>query len=241
MTIQFRYILKSLTYLFLIALAASFSSCGDGDDGPQGPKGEQGDKGAKGDKGDKGDTGDTGDTGTKGTGYYSKSGYFQGTVTGTRRDGDEPPFTETFKYEYAYDMNEGVRDGQIRLVRGDSTDDDEGSPYLNMSLNVVNEGTPQETLEVIGFNFNMRKVVENNMIFQFSAGFDFGDDSDNAVTITITNIVYNKTTASLTFDFTYTSSDTGAYNSTNNPVTITGSFNSGTGKVYPNVVSRKGS
>jgi len=234
MTFHFRYIIKNLTCLLFIGFAVALSSC-DGDDGPQGPQGEAGDKGAKGDKGDKGDTGDTG---AQGTTYYTKSGYFQGTLTGTRQD--DTPFSEDFKYEYAFNNYEGTEDDEIELVRGDSITYGEDGPYLYMRFNVIDAGTANETVDPSGFGFNLLRPLDDNMLFRFWANFDAGDDSEAAATIVIDNYVHNMQTGAMSFDFTYTDSDLGYYNSTGHPVTITGSFNSGTGKVYPNVVNRKG-
>jgi len=58
-------------------------------------------------------------------------------------------------------------------------------------------------------------------------------------TFTVSSYQRNTTTGTITFDFTTTINALGRPNTTKNSLTITGKFNSG-GKVYTNVVSRKG-
>lgn len=236
MTWRYQYITrKILAPMLLAAMMFTYTSCDDGDTGPEGPQGEQGTAG---------DKGDTGDAGTEGEAPLTKTGYFEGTVTGTRQDGTA--FTETFKYEYTYDAYEAIQSGEgdwLRLRRyDDAINDNEDSPYIYTYFLVENAGTAQETIEPRQFYFTMEKAVETSKLFRFSAGFDYGDDSDAAAEIVISNYIHDMTTGALSFDFTYTDdyNDTGVYNSTENPVTITGSFNSDTGKVYSTVVNRKG-
>lgn len=82
-----------------------------------------------------------------------------------------------------------------------------------------------------------RKV--NDLIFRNNSGLDL---SSNIVlpgdSFVISNYQKNQTTGVLTFDFEVTIGALGRPNSTTNPITMTGKFNSG-GKVYTNIVSRK--
>ena len=95
--------------IFTVLTAALLASCA-GEDGEIGPQGEQGEQGEQGDKGDTGDQGEQGEPGE----YASKLGYFEGTVTGVRRDGTA--FTEDFKYEFAFG-NDAVEEGNYHLNR----------------------------------------------------------------------------------------------------------------------------
>src|SRR5688572_18542929 len=79
---------------YLLALSVAFASCA-GEDGDPGPQGETGDKGAT------GATGAPGEQGAAGEGF-EKVGYFQGTVSGKRKDGT--PFSEPFKFEYGFPL-----------------------------------------------------------------------------------------------------------------------------------------
>lgn len=81
-------------FFYLLLACAIISSC-TGDDGDPGPQGEQGLEG------EKGDAGDTGAQGAAGNGSVTKLGFFEGTVSGKRKDGTA--FSEAFKYEYSYD------------------------------------------------------------------------------------------------------------------------------------------
>src|SRR5687767_4020443 len=78
----------SVFFVCVVLLAACSGE--DGDPGPQGEQGLQGDQGPKGAISNSG---------------YQKSGYLQGTVMGTRKDGTA--FNEPFKYEYTADSVQG--------------------------------------------------------------------------------------------------------------------------------------
>lgn len=80
--------LKNLRLYFCALMAAGVLAACSGEDGDPGPQGDAGEQGTKGDTGEEGDD------------AVSKVGYFQGTVTGTRKDGT--PFEEDFNYEYVF-------------------------------------------------------------------------------------------------------------------------------------------
>jgi hypothetical protein len=94
--------LKNLQlYSYVLMAALTLAAC-SGSDGDPGPKGDPGDKGLQ------------GDTGAAGEDAASKTGYFEGTITGARKDGT--PFEETFKYEYVFG-NEIFSGNDILLQR----------------------------------------------------------------------------------------------------------------------------
>ncbi len=79
---------------------------------------------------------------------------------------------------------------------------------------------------------------DNDLIFRNNSGLDL---SSTIVipgdVFSISNYQKNQTTGVLTFDFAVTIGALGRLNTTTNPITMTGRFNSG-GKVYTNIVSR---
>lgn len=219
MTTSYQAIKRTLSILFCLGLFIAIASC-SGDDGDTGPQGEQG---AKGDKGD---------TGAAGADALAKNGYIDGTVTGTRQDGTA--FTETFKYEYRGDITI-LDDDDFYVYRNSDLGDD--SQYIEIDGSIANAGTPQQTVTPTYFRLEFIKEISVNTLFRLDAWFY--NNEGNSADVTITNYSYNATTGVLTFNYSFTGDGTDD-NSTGKPITITGSFNSGTSRVYDGVVGRKG-
>lgn len=111
-----------------------------------GCQGEVGDPGPQGDKGIQGEKGDKGDTGEDGVGF-EKKGFFQGTVSGTRRDGTT--FNEAFNFEYG-PTYEGITQGingappTFEVYRHYEPISEQS--YFYAVFNVINKGTANENL-----------------------------------------------------------------------------------------------
>ena len=213
------------TMLLLAAVCVSFvmSSC-EGDEGPVGPQGPAGAAGAQGPKGDQGAPGQDGES------FVLKSGKFEGTVTGTRQDGTE--FSEEFSYEYTYSTIEAYfseENDYICLYRFESLGMGEESPYIDICLRRDDAGLETEAIVVEDLDFAMIKEVNPNTVFVYWMDANEGE-------VELSDYVYDEETGSLSFNFTHTGTD----NSTGNESTITGSFTTGEGKLYENIVYRKG-
>lgn len=210
----------------LCVVSCSMFSC-EGDEGPEGPIGPQGEQGEQ---------GTPGEQGPKGEDALTKTGYFEGTIKGTLQ---EESFTETFKYEYSNTSVEAIEGNFLQLVRyrdgkiPDSNFENEPNakiPMLKFDLYFQNQEQQEtESFSIDEFSFTFNKEIDNLTIFYFTAEV-FSESS----VLEITNYVHDSTTGVLSFDFSFTDPE-GSYNSTRNPVTITGKFNSGT-KVYKNVL-----
>lgn len=117
--------IKSIASLIVTSLL--LVAC-DGDPGPQGPQGDVGIEGS-------------------GSGYV-KRGYFEGTISGVRKDGT--PFSEPFNYRYTNDAPElfthvsGTSLAQFTVLRQQSTNNSLG--YITLDFVVLNEGTSDEKL-----------------------------------------------------------------------------------------------
>lgn len=204
------------TLIALCAVSFSMFSC-EGDEGPVGPKGDAGVEGPQGEQGIPGES------------SLSKSGYFEGTITGTNRDGED--FTETFKYEY----------GSSQEALSSNNQEEEGfwlarynTPSYENGAEFELEGyVEQDGLDVGYFDFDFYKELDATTVFVFDTYY-YGGESQ--AEFEVTNFVHNDQTGVVTFDFSYSDPE-GWDNSTGNPVTITGKFNSGH-KVYKNIVMR---
>ncbi|HYF70299.1 MAG TPA: collagen-like protein [Ohtaekwangia sp.] len=226
----FRLINRS-TAIALFAISFSMLSC-EGEEGSIGPKG---DTGAQGEQGLQGEQGIPGEDGSGNESILVKAGYAEGTITGTRQDGTE--FTETFKYEYAPELeimnHGGMQLNAVYLRRyGNAGGNYESNTsffqfgfYRDENDNLV----PQQ------FVLQFTKVIDATSVFSFSAN-NYIIMQEGLALIETTNYVYDEETGVLTFDFSYTD-EVGNQNTTGNPVTITGSFNSGH-KIYKNIVMR---
>lgn len=209
-------VISRSTLIALCAVSLSMFSC-EGEEGPAGP---QGDAGVPGPQGEPGEAGET---------LLSKVGYFEGTITGTNRDGED--FTETFRYEYG-EMTPtltgaGEGDG-FELTRYGSAVAGDGKFFGVEGF--VDDGD----LYIEDFYIEFLKEIDATSAFVFNAYYYYYNE--NSVEFEITNFAHNDQTGIVTFDFSFSDSE-GWYNSTGNPVTITGKFNSGH-KIYKNIVMR---
>ncbi|MCZ8215270.1 MAG: hypothetical protein O9262_03480, partial [Cyclobacteriaceae bacterium] len=126
--------------IFYVLISAGLIFACQGEMGDPGPKGDQGLQGEKGDKGDAGEDGEDGEG-------FEKKGFFQGTASGTRRDGT--PFNEAFNFEYGptYEgINQSINGSPPTFeVYRNNNPIDEGS-YFYTVFNVINKGTANENL-----------------------------------------------------------------------------------------------
>lgn len=223
---------KSSLLLMAAGFSVAISSC-EGDEGSVGPVGPKGETGATGAQGEQGEQGES---------ALRKAGYYEGTIKGTRQDGTA--FEESFKYEYSDEYLETLGYARtavagITIKRFRDGNYSEGNPSLKINGYFANDGTGNKTLEVMEFNFYFSKELSATKYFQFDAHHNNSERSaDIPSTFELTNYVYDESTGKLSFDFKYDSD--GNYNSTGNPVTITGKFNSGDSKFYQEIVNRKG-
>lgn len=211
------------TMLLLAAVCVSFvmSSC-EGDEGPMGPQGAAGASGAA---GPQGATGPEGAAGLNGQSALTKSGKFEGTIAGTRKDGTE--FSETFSYEYMESFYEAFREDQDYTWIYRYAESSYNSPYIEMRLQLIDRDQETETIAADQLYLNFIKEIDATTLFRFYL---------NTNDVEVSNYVYNPATGSLSFDFSFT----GFSNSTENEAIIEGSFTTGEGKLYRNVVNRKG-
>lgn len=215
--------IKHTPLLLAVCFALILAACAeDGDTGPQGETGDQGTAGSDGEDGEDGD------------GLIAAIGYFEGTITGTRGD-DDVAIDETFKYEYVYTSNKYFSDyngmallNLKRLLRPEP--DSDYTPYLTINLAFTDPGDGTTVANVSNFYLYFTKGLDPFTLFELYAD---GDDD----IVTISNYALDEETGIVTFDFTYQDTD-GDENSTENPLTITGSFNSGQ-KIYSDVVYKK--
>jgi hypothetical protein len=144
--------MKYIRLIFYALISASLLVACQGDMGDPGPQGDQGLQGEKGDKGDKGDDGEDGENGEDGEDGkdgkgFEKKGFFQGTVSGTRRDGT--PFNEAFNFEYG-PTYEGITQSvygappTFDVFRYEDPGSDLSSFYARFI--VTNKGTANENL-----------------------------------------------------------------------------------------------
>lgn len=170
--------MKHTRLLFYTLLTACFllGACQgeDGEPGPTGDTGLQGEKGDKGDKGDAGEDGANGEDGEDGVGF-EKRGFFEGTVSGTRKDGTA--FAESFNFEYGPGY-EGF--GQhyytglptFELYRTGNPIDE--SNYFYAEYNVIDKGLATETLSwgetgeyTDNGSFQIIKEISPTTLFRF--------------------------------------------------------------------------
>jgi|GEM_PF-1244475 len=206
-----------------------------GDTGATGPAGAKGDTGATGENGEKGDTGEKGDDGEDGAGVF-KGGYIQGTLTGTRRDG--VPLAVDFKLEYTssqYDVPSEDEGGNWSVyITRSATASDNYSTTAFIDGTIGNKGTQGETMTATRFGIDMRQPVAGDMLVLNT----YIEGSYEGTSLKITNYSRDKATSLVTFNFEIKDLD-GSHNSTNHPLTITGSFSSGEGRAYFDVVGRR--
>lgn len=209
--------------LLVAAMCVSFvmSSC-EGDEGPMGPSGAAGTAGAQ---GATGASGPQGAAGIDGHSALTKSGKIEGTISGTRRDGTA--FSETFSYEYTESLYESFSENNDYTWVYRYAEPSYNSPFVEMRLRLIDRDLETETLAVDQFYLDFIKEIDATTLFRF-----YVNNSD----VEVSNYDSNPATGSLSFDFSFT----GSNNSTQNDVTIEGSFTTGEGKLYRNVVSRKG-
>ena len=151
--------LKNLRLYFYVMMAALTLAACSGDDGDPGPKGDTGEQGTK------------GDTGEEGEDAASKTGYFQGTVKGHRKDGTA--FEETFKYEYVFG-NEIFSGDNILLQRFETASGaiadaiTEGSSHDKgyIKFSASKDG---QVIVPSDFQFFFTKGINATQLFQMSA------------------------------------------------------------------------
>src|SRR6187551_2152563 len=123
-----------MKHILFLCIAALIFSC-QGEDGEPGPKGDQGEQGVAGSAGAAGQDGEG----------LEKEGFFEGTVSGNRKDGTA--FSETFKYEYNFEaegfsLDENSGKYIFRIQREEVL----RNGALAMNLEVLNKGTATETI-----------------------------------------------------------------------------------------------
>jgi hypothetical protein len=158
--------LRLTIYLFTVCALLAACSGDDGDPGPQGQSGAQGAKGEKGDRGAKGDNGDQGEDGTDTTGEYFKQGSFEGTITGTRRDGTV--INETFNYEYRLGDLESFTN-TLYLERYSSA---AGARYIGLQLKKSGDVLTPE-----GFWLNYQNELNATTLLSLDISAEFLDRS----------------------------------------------------------------
>lgn len=147
---------RILTCAFIVSVA--FVAC-TGEDGEPGPQGEEG---------------------TPGTDAAYKAGFFEGSVSGTRKDGI--PFSEFFWYEYIDDNTQifHEKDGQKFLSIERSLTPVANDPYFYMDLKEVQGGlAPAALADAVTFSFE--KEIDNNSLFVINATPYFGSTTGYAV------------------------------------------------------------
>lgn len=173
--------MKYIRLVFYVLISVSLLVACQGEEGEPGPQGEQGLLGEK------------GDSGEDGVGF-EKKGFFQGTVSGTRRDGT--PFNEAFNFEYG-PIYEGITQGingappTFEVYRyNDPTS--EGS-YFYTEFNVTNKGTANENLvwDTDYGSFNLVKEISPTTLFVLSARPRFEEiNYTSPVSFALNNEVY---------------------------------------------------
>jgi hypothetical protein len=214
---MFTKIIKNTTLLLAVSASLALFSC-EGDQGPVGPQGAAGATGAT------GPTGATGATGAAGEAAMDKTGSFTGTLTGTRQDGTA--FSETFTYEYSEEPYEGFYDENDYAWVYRYSKPNYDAPYAEIRLHVTDKGLETETITADYIYFQFYKEIDSQKMFRFSL---------NSGNVETSNFSYDAATGKLSFDFTYHGTD----NSTGNDATVTGTFTTGSGKFYKDIVSRK--
>jgi hypothetical protein len=185
-----------LVYLF-ISISVILSAC-KGDDGPEGPQGP---------------------AGTPGPAFsFAQGGFIEGTITGTRQDGT--PFTLDFNYKYYFDADNYWYDqfGPIydfEMYRyAASNPQVPGTCYLTFELYPLTSTMPS----YVAFDGDFYQDLGNNQTFVFAL---FGISGPSII---VTNFSYNTTSHIAQGDFAINLS--GSDNTTGNPATISGSFQS---------------
>lgn len=181
----------------LMIIVVILSAC-KGDDGPEGPQGP---------------------AGNPGTAFsFAQGGFIEGTITGTRQDGT--PFTLDFNYKYYYeadyyrfDINNGQYDFEISRYAA-SSPQVPGACYLFFELYPLTSTMPS----YVAFDGDFYQDLGNNQTFVFAL---FGISGPSII---VTNFSYNTTTHIAQGDFVINLS--GSDNTTGNPATISGSFQS---------------
>ena len=239
-----------------------------GEQGEQGPVGEQGEQGEQGDKGDAGNDGSDGKNGIGGgIGGVVKSGFFEGTISGTRKDG------VAFSYDFKFDRRrvdeigasyglvptdvEGFIYNQtcdchyLMLVRQDSAFGGNMPSELRVVIQMKNKGTANEEVQIgddggyegFGQIFFVKELSATSLFRVEAMGYESGLAVQDAKEIT--NYQHDSNTGHMTFEFDITvNGEKGKgyplFNSTEHDLNIKGKFDSGEGKVYKDVVARTG-
>lgn len=160
--------MKKLLYLMLSAFL--IISC-QGEDGEIGPAGAQGEQGAQ---------------GQDGKDLLEKSGYFEGMVSGVRRDGT--PFNEPFKYEYepSWFVNGFIFDNTLGkfVYTIDRRLSPDSPPYILIYCEVTNKDQADESLSLITeayysqpLSFNFEKELNASTLFSIQAEAFIGEKS----------------------------------------------------------------
>src|SRR6185312_2897203 len=173
-------------------------------------------------KKDPGPTGISGPQGNAGPIAVSNDGFIKGTVIGTRKDGT------AFNYIFNFTSYMGSTDNTI-----DSTAEQftfsvsrSGSVFSRdrVSLQIVSLTKVGTITGIIGssFNIDFQQPLSGGGEFIFSEG--------TGLSPVFTNVVYNSGTSVISGD--YSLSIPGSQNSTGNPATVSGSFQSAVNQLY---------
>jgi hypothetical protein len=172
--------MKYTRLLFYALISASLLFACQGEDGEPGPQGEPG---LQGEKGDKGDAGENGQDGEDGVGF-EKKGFFQGTVSGTRRDGTA--FNETFSFEYGpvfEGISESSRGGLPIFEVYRTADFNDEFNYFYSEFRVTNKNLANESLIVAqneyneNMTLNLAKEISPTTLFVLRARPKFISDT----------------------------------------------------------------
>ena len=198
--------MKKITQTIILAgtmLVVLFTACS-----------KKGDMGPAGSKGPKGATGGT---------DVITDGYIKGTINGFKKDGTA--FTETFTFTTSYSVEQSSVDSLSPT-----------SYNFNITKGAIDHPFTEFKAE-LHFNANSLSPVTTTtasfgMAFMKSSGADafvFGTAS-SGITPSISNVVYNKTTGTITGD--YIVNINGSQNTTSNFANITGSFKTTIAQLY---------
>ena len=199
--------MKTKLILLSMTIMFVFSTCKKGDTGPQGPAGPTG-----------------------GTITLHQGGFISGTISGNRSDGT--PYSISFNYPYYWDadnfsFNISVPEYYFRQYRYPSSD-----PYVQGYIDLYYNLFPLTSIAPYNATFHAHflKDLGNNQIFNLLV-----DAYSSSSSITIYNFSYISSTRIAKGDFVIAVDPSD--NSTGNPATITGSFQTVAMTEY---LSRKG-
>jgi len=205
----------------LLYIITAILLCGcQGKQGDPGPSGQNGTNGTSGTNGTNGSNGANGTNGTNGTNAGIINGAFKGIVAGKLQDGTA--FSDSIDFPYATGYEYISTNGIVNLHRSQfPIAYDAGmttlSSSLGMDITISNLGTANQSISYFNCSLVFYKPLSGNQLL----GILCGGNNLNA----ISNLVYNTSTALLTFNFSVNASE----NSNPYPISISGTFS---GLVY---------